>query len=125
MGKAFRMSTHRLVQFHPPQITDFIIAEIVTKIVNNFDPDKIILFGSQVWGQAKEWSDLDLLIIMNFSGYSSQIAAKISMIAKPQFVPIDILVRTPKEIERRISIGDYFIRRILTEGKILYERRTC
>jgi len=111
-----------LQKINPPPITESMISGIVTKIVEKFNPEKIILFGSQVWGSPKDWSDLDLLVIMNFNESSSQLSAKISMVAKPRYVPMDILVRTPDEIKRRIEIGDYFIQRILTKGKVLYER---
>lgn len=111
-----------LQKINPPQITESMITEIATKIVENFHPEKIILFGSQVWGKTKGWSDIDILVIMNFNESSSQLSAKISMAAKPRYVPMDIMVRTPDEIKRRIEIDDHFIQRILTQGKVLYER---
>jgi predicted nucleotidyltransferase len=111
-----------LQKINSPQITESMISEIVTKIVENFHPEKIILFGSQIWGKPKDWSDIDILVIMNSNESSLRLAGKISMAAKPRYVPMDILVRTPDEIKRRIEIGDYFIQRILTEGKVLYER---
>jgi predicted nucleotidyltransferase len=111
-----------LQKINPPQITESLILEVVTKIVENFHPEKIILFGSQVWGKPKDWSDIDILVIMNSNESSSRLAGKISTTAKPRYVPMDILVRTPDEIKRRIEIGDYFIQRILTKGRVLYER---
>ncbi len=113
----------QLQKIKSPPITDSMMSEIVKKIVKNFHPEKIILFGSQVWSKPKEWSDIDILIIMNFNEASQQVAAKISMIAKPRYVPMDILVRTPNEIERRVEIGDCFIQKILTDGRVLYERK--
>ena len=112
----------QLKKIKPPQIADAVISGIVTKIVENFQPEKVILFGSRVWGKPKEWSDIDVLVIMNFDESSSRVAAKISVTAKPRYVPMDILVRTPEEIEQRIKMGDYFIQRIITGGKVLYER---
>jgi predicted nucleotidyltransferase len=112
-----------LQKISPPPITESMITEIVTKIVENFHPEKIILLGSQVWGAPKDWSDIDLLVIMNFNEPSSRLSAKISMVAKPCYVSMDIMVRTPDEIKRRIEIGDYFIQRILTKGKVLYGRK--
>ncbi len=114
----------QLQKIKSPQINEIVISEITKKIVENFNPEKIILFGSQVWGKPKEWSDIDILIIMDFNESFAKISAKISMIAKPKYIPMDILVRTPEEIEKRIEIGDYFIKNILKEGKVLYERRT-
>lgn len=112
----------KLRKITPPKITESMISEILSKIVKNFDPEKVILFGSYVWGKPKEWSDLDILIIMKYRGSSPKMAAKISRLAKPKLVPMDILIRSPEEIKNRIRLGDYFIKRILTGGKVLYER---
>ena len=112
-----------LQKIKPPQITESMISDVVTKIVENPHPEKIVLFGSQAWGGPREWSDIDILVIINFNESSSRIAAKISMTAKPRLVPMDILVRTPEEIGKRIKMDDYFIQRIFSEGRVLYERR--
>lgn len=48
--------------------------------------------------------------------------AEISKIARPKFVPMDIIVRTPEQIRHRLKIGDPFIRRIMERGEVLYER---
>jgi len=112
----------QLQKIEPPIVTNSLIKSIVMKITQHFNPYKIILFGSRVWGEPKAWSDIDLLIIMDYEGYSSQIAAQISIIAKPRYVPMDILVRTPREVAERLSQGDSFMKRILEEGRILYEK---
>lgn len=106
-----------------PIVTDVMISDIVRKIVESFCPEKIIIFGSQVWGVPKRWSGIDILVVVNSDESTAQLAAKMSIVAKPHYVPMDILVRTPEEVEDRIRIGDHFIRRILAEGKVLYERR--
>lgn len=112
----------QLKKITPPEINESMIKEIVTKIVNNFNPEKVIIFGSQVWGKPGTWSDIDILIIMNYNGTSSQVAAKVSKIARPKYVPMDILIRTPEEIDQRIKLNDHFIKRILSGGKVLYDR---
>jgi predicted nucleotidyltransferase len=66
-----------LQKIKPPQITDSMISEVVAKIVENFRPEKIILFGSQVWGKPKDWSDIDILVIMDYSEPSPRVASKI------------------------------------------------
>jgi predicted nucleotidyltransferase len=66
-----------LQKINPPQITDSMISEVVAKIVENFRPEKIILFGSQVWGKPKDWSDIDILVITNYNEASSRAASKI------------------------------------------------
>jgi len=113
----------QLRKVNPPEVTDVMISEMVRKIVENFYPEKIIMFGSRVWGVPKDWSDMDILVVIKSNELAARLAAKISKVAKPRYVPVDILVRTPEEIEQRIKIGDHFIRKILAEGKVLYERR--
>lgn len=97
----------------------------MTKIVNHFHPEKIILFGSHVWGDPTNYSDVDILVIMDVEGSSFQKEAEISKIARPKLLPMNIIVRTPEQIRYRIKIGDPFINRILNEGEVLYERNTC
>ena len=91
--------------------------------IEHFGVKKIGLFGSYIKNKQKTGSDIDILVIMNITESSPRVAAKISVIAKPRYVPMDILVRTPAEIEKRIKMGDWFIKRIISRGKVLYERR--
>jgi len=104
-----------------PDVIDALLREIVSKIAEHFHPDKVILFGSRAWGEPTKESDLDILVVMDIDGSPIRKAAEISRIARPRFLPIYIIVRTSDEIERRIKIGDPFIRRIIDKGKVLYE----
>ena len=103
-----------------PDVTDALLSEMVSKIVKHFHPDKIILFGSRAWGEPTRGSDLDLLVVMDVDGSPIRKASEISRIARPRFLPMDIIVRTSDEIERRIRMGDPFIGRIMNGGKVLY-----
>lgn len=49
-------------------------------------------------------------------------AAELSKLLEPRPFPVDLLVRTPKEIRRRLAMGDSFIRDILRHGRLLYAR---
>ena len=104
-----------------PEVTDALLSEMVSKIVKHFHPDKVILFGSRAWGEPTKESDLDILVVMDVDVSPIRKASEISRIARPRFLPMDIIVRTSDEIERRIRIGDPFIRRIMDKGKVLYE----
>ena len=104
-----------------PDVTDTLLSDIVSKIVKHFHPEKIILFGSRAWGEPTEESDLDILVVMDVDGSPIRKASEISRIARPRFLPMDIIVRTPDEIEHRIRMGDPFIKRIMNKGKVLYE----
>ena len=101
------------------------LSEIAAKIVNYFHPEKIILFGSYAWGTPSSGSDVDILVIMDFEGSVFQKEAQVSRVARPKFVAMDILVRTPEQIRYRLEIGDPFIQKIMGEGEVLYERGPC
>lgn len=90
-------------------------------IAEKFNPEKIILFGSYANGNPTPESDVDLLIIVNSNRSTWELSVEISLILDHVF-PIDILVKTTWEIERRLTYGDFFIEDIINNGKILYER---
>lgn len=90
------------------------------QIIKEFQPEKIILFGSYAYGEPTTDSDVDVLVILPFDGKNPEKATEMWMAAKPDF-PIDILVRRPEEIETRLALGDNFIREIMDEGVVLYE----
>jgi len=104
-----------------PDVTDALLREMVSKIVKHFHPNKLILFGSRAWGEPTRESELDILVVMDIDGSPIRKAAEISRIARPGFLPMDIIVRTPDEIEHRIGIGDPFIKKIVNRGNVLYE----
>jgi uncharacterized protein len=77
------------------------IKRLCEKIAIEFRPEKIILFGSHAYGKALWDSDVDLLIIMPFKGRPHRQAVNIrSRIEAP--MALDLLVRTPQQISRRL-----------------------
>jgi len=96
------------------------LERIVKQIVEKFHPQKIILFGSRAYGKADKDSDFDLMIIMETKERVVQTAAKISASIDHPF-PLDILVHTPEQIEKRLKLGDSFIKEIVSKGIVLYE----
>jgi predicted nucleotidyltransferase len=103
------------------EISDEKIESFVEKVVDEFDPEKIILFGSHARAGAASDSDVDLLVIMDFQGRAHQQAFQIRKKIGRSF-PLDLLVRRPSEIKRRLKMGDFFIREIMQGGKVLYDR---
>ncbi len=97
------------------------INEGVQAIVRKYQPDRIMLFGSYAKGNPSLDSDADLLVIMDTKQSTLDLAAEISLSFKHTF-PVDIIVRTPQEIAKRIAYGDFFIQNIMENGKVLYER---
>jgi predicted nucleotidyltransferase len=97
------------------------IQHFASEIARRYMPEKIILFGSQANGKAGEDSDVDLLVIMNFEGRRARKAAEILCSIDPNF-SVDLLLRKPEEVQKRLHIGDYFMEDIVREGKVLYDR---
>lgn len=98
------------------------IEEMVRRIVSQFNPDKIILFGSHARGEAGPESDVDLLVVMPVEGSKRQKATDIDVALFGIDVPVDLIVVRPEELERyRHQIGSIFYP-ALREGKILYDR---
>ncbi len=92
------------------------------RIGREFDPERIILFGSHAYGTPAEYSDVDLLVIMPFEGSGFDQALEILKRVDPRFA-IDLIVRRPEDTERRYREFDPLIRHALDGGRILYERK--
>jgi predicted nucleotidyltransferase len=95
------------------------VARLVDRIVEQFRPQRIILFGSHAIGTADDGSDIDLLVVMETSEPLLRQAAAIYR-ALDHEVPVDIFVRTPDQVAVR-SPRDLILRTILEEGVTLYE----
>ncbi|MBU0511581.1 MAG: nucleotidyltransferase domain-containing protein [Chloroflexi bacterium] len=98
------------------------LPQIVERIVQELQPEKVILFGSFAYGNPTPHSDIDLLIVMETDALSKDRSWAVSRLLIPRPFPVDILVRTPTEIEHALEKGDFFISDILTHGAVLYER---
>ncbi|MDD5643038.1 MAG: nucleotidyltransferase domain-containing protein [Syntrophales bacterium] len=93
------------------------------RIVQEFQPERIILFGSYASGAATPDSDVDLLVLLPFEVKSFRMSLDILNRTNPTF-PIDLLARTPEDTERRYREGDPLIREALDRGKVLFKRES-
>jgi len=96
------------------------IKQLTEQIVRDFQPRKIILFGSHAYGKPAWDSDVDLLVVMPFKGRPNKQAVKIRSRIDTALA-LDLLVRTPHQISQRLAMGDTFMRDILERGKVVYE----
>jgi predicted nucleotidyltransferase len=96
------------------------IETLSQRIVEVFAPQRIILFGSHATGQAHAGSDVDLLVVLPYEGSPVSMSVEILRALQPR-VPVDVIVRTPEEMERRLALGDFFLREIMARGVVLYE----
>jgi len=100
-----------------------IIDEMVLRIVERFDPERIILFGSAARGDAGPDSDVDLLVVMPVEGSRREKAVEIGVAVNDIPVPKDIVVTTPEDFEWRKEIVGTIERPAEREGRLVYARR--
>ncbi|MCC6987256.1 MAG: nucleotidyltransferase domain-containing protein [Anaerolineales bacterium] len=95
----------------------------IERLVSTLDPEMIILFGSYAYGKPTPDSDVDLLVVMKTRAKAIERFVTVSNVLYPREFPVDIIVKTPKEIrEEEKKKGNFFLREIMTRGKVLYER---
>lgn len=91
-----------------------------SEIARMFHPQRIILFGSHARGTPTEDSDVDLMVVLRHRGHAVDKAIEIRR-KLPRSFAMDLLVRSPAEMRKRIGMGDSFIQDIVEHGKVLYE----
>ncbi len=96
------------------------IDAFVQRLVTEFQPHRVVLFGSYARGNPNKDSDVDLLVVMPHRGPPAIKAAEIRTAIRAGF-PLDLIVRSPTAIRARLDMGDYFITDILQQGHSLYE----
>jgi predicted nucleotidyltransferase len=121
---AKKQTSPRYVQpyrYASPNIPVAAIRRFARRIAERFQPEKIILFGSYAYGKPDEESDVDLLVIMRTRNAIDQ-SIRIKM-AFERLFSLDLIVRTPWQVERGLKDDNWFLREILEKGKVLYEAR--
>ncbi len=103
-----------------PKIPPRVIRRFVRQVVEKFQPDQVILFGSQVYGKPHVDSDVDILVVMPARNELDQ-AVRIRRATDAPF-SLDLIVRTPKKLRWRLEEGDWFLREVVSRGKVLYEK---
>jgi predicted nucleotidyltransferase len=96
-----------------------VIRRYARQIAETFHPEKIILFGSRAYGTPHADSDVDLMVIMPARNETDQ-AIRIRWVLDAPF-PVDLIVRTPRNLKWRVEQGDWFLREITALGKTLYD----
>ncbi len=95
---------------------------IIHKIIEKFQPHKIILFGSYAQGTATKDSDVDLLVVLPISGSKMDMVIKIRTSVNGMGIAKDIFVATPEDLIIYKELMGTVIYSALREGKVLYER---
>jgi uncharacterized protein len=102
-----------------------VVQSIIQKLIAEYVPRKVILFGSYAYGVPGPDSDIDLLIIKETKErfIDRWVTVQRILTGTHHRLPVETLVLTPQEIEKRVAIGDQFIQEILKKGEVLYTVR--
>ena len=104
-------------RYRAPDIPMSVIRRYARQIAERFRPEKIVLFGSFAYGTPRVDSDVDLLVVMPSANTVSQ-AVRIRLALRAPF-PMDLLVRTPDNLQRELEQCNWFLREIVEKGKVL------
>lgn len=96
--------------------------KILKSLKKEYNPEKIILFGSLASGKVGEWSDIDLLIVKDTKKNPLERKKEVDKICDVN-IAFDPIIFTPQEVKTRLRWKDYFIQEIFNKGKLLYERQ--
>ncbi|MCA1900191.1 MAG: nucleotidyltransferase domain-containing protein [Chloroflexi bacterium] len=102
------------------------LPKAVRRLVRKLKPEKIILFGSYAYGTPTPDSDADLLIVTKTNGKEKEMYRAASLLLVPRQFPVDIIVKTSKEIDAAMkggAVNGFFTREMVKKGKVLYGRR--
>jgi predicted nucleotidyltransferase len=103
-------------------ISDDVLSEIKNRLVSRFNPEKIILFGSQARGTADRRSDIDLLVICRFKGKRRRLMVEMTRALLEIDYAFDVVILKPEEMERDRVIAGTIGRYAYKEGKTVYEQ---
>ena len=113
--------TKRNASTREPQVTtESEIQDLCRRLADLYRPVRITLFGSHARGDARPDSDVDLLVEMEYTGSSLDMAGQMLCAVETVF-PVDILVRAPGKMHERALMGDQFASEIIRTGKVVYE----
>jgi len=109
------------------KVVESTVLEAMTRrLVGEFDPEQVYLFGSHAWGIPDDDSDVDLLVIVGETGEKpSRRAQRAHRCLGGLGVPKDVLVHTHREVDRALRVPTSLIRQIIENGRLLYERASA
>ncbi len=104
-------------------IESTILEAMNKRLVEEFDPEQVYLFGSHAWGLPDDDSDVDLLVIVRETDETpSRRAQRAHRCLGGLGIPKDVLVQTRREVDRAMQVRTSLIRHVIENGRLLYER---
>jgi len=105
-------------------MTSELMDTIVKRIADNYQPDKIILFGSHAYGNPTPESDIDLFIVKDDNRRRiDRFREVMKLLLDIKGMAIEPIFFTHRELQERLELEDDFILEIVNKGKVLYERK--
>ena len=108
------------------QVTEAIVGQMVQALVEEADPEQVILFGSRARGDSLEHSDVDLIVVEaepfgpERSRHKEMVRLRQAL--RPFRVPVDVLVYSQEDVDYWRDSLNYVLARALREGRVMYER---
>jgi predicted nucleotidyltransferase len=99
------------------------LERLLSKLIAGYAPQRVFLFGSHVYGEPDQHSDLNLLIVKETTRSPFQRRVEVGRIVQDRSrrTPIQPLVISPEELEERIRSGDPFLTEIVEKGEVVYD----
>lgn len=103
--------------------TETLIQGLLQKLLAQYQPQKVILYGSYAYGNPRRNSDIDLFIIKETAErfIDRWVTVRRILTDPKRRAPVEPLVLTPREVEQRLRRGDQFVAEVLSRGRLLYE----
>jgi uncharacterized protein len=105
-------------------VTNNLLGEVTRRLVAQFQPEQVILFGSYAWGAPMASSDLDLMVVVaqsDLSDYDRTVLGHRCL--KGLDIAKDVIVKTRAEFDALRDVRAALEYKIARQGKVLYERR--
>lgn len=95
------------------------ITSITNQLLEKFHPEKIILFGSVALGRYDADADLDVLVVKNDARRPLEVEQELHRIIRYRLAT-DFVFLSTEDYTRRLKEGDFFLKEILTNGRVLH-----
>lgn len=97
---------------------------VLQRLIDAYDPERVILFGSHATGAAEGESDIDLLVVKETGRRPIDRRIEVERLLSDRRIPLDILVYTPQELRDLYAAGNPFVEDVIETGRVLYMRNT-